>query len=69
VNPFAALVTMLAALGDGYEPAPPPEEIDIKDTYARIREKHPDIPREGAFMIIELFIERELTDGEKLELV
>lgn len=60
-----ALVTMLSAIGGDYEPAPEPEDIDIVDTYTRISTKHPELPREAKFAIIELFIERELTDEEK----
>ncbi len=49
--------------------APPPEDIDIKDAWEKIRAKEPQLAREDSFFIVELLIERKLTDEEKAELL
>lgn len=64
---FQFMLHLLATLPE-MPMAPPPEDIDIDDVWAKIKVRHPELVREDAFKIVEILIERELTGEEKTAL-
>lgn len=58
------LMALVAAGTVDVPVCPAPEEIDPVDTYKRFRERYPDSPRENAIEVVELLVDRKLTDEE-----